>query len=134
MIRFDGHYRSEAQKHIRFVEGERKEEEYYLYYTFFPDGAWICKTSPAPAYGMAQFLRSIDTPSILEDPDADEPMMSNRELLYQSGTWRREDDLLHIEWHNSNLEQSPMQWAFSIVDEEELCTLMGEYSLRFTAH
>jgi hypothetical protein len=51
MIRFDGHYRSATQKHIRFVEGERKEEEYYLYYVFFPDGVWICKTTHAPAYG-----------------------------------------------------------------------------------
>jgi hypothetical protein len=66
--------------------------------------------------------------------DADEPMMSNKELLYQSGRWRREDDLLHIEWHNSHLETNPMEWAFFIVDEEELSTIMGEYSLRFKAH
>jgi hypothetical protein len=134
MIRFDGHYRSDVQKHIRFEDGVRREEEFYLYYTFFPEGVWICKTTHVPNYRMDQFLRSINTPAICSDPDADEPLLPNKELLYQSGTWKAEDNLLHIEWHNSNLEQSPMEWSLVVVNSHLLQTISAEYNLKFQAH
>jgi hypothetical protein len=45
-------YRSNEQFHVRFVNGQRKEEPYYLYYLFRADGVWISKTEEDPrAFG-----------------------------------------------------------------------------------
>jgi hypothetical protein len=122
------------QKHLRYEDGVRREEPYYLYYVFFPEGGWICKTIHSPAYGMAQFLKSVDLASIRSEPHLDEPMLDNNELFFQSGTWTQEENMILVEWRNTLAQEEPLFWKFRLRPDGELETEMGEYQLRFTAH
>ena len=133
MLRHDGYYVSEAQIHLRNDGGRRIEEEYFLLYRFFQDGTWICKTAPIAEFGFEAFLSGLDLDAIRQHPDEDEPMLPNRELLYQSGTYTYSEGTVFIEWKNSNVQEEPLHWKFQVVNENRLETAFGEYSLKFVS-
>ena len=130
-IKYDGCYISEEQEDVRYHIDRRILEPYYLFYSFFPDGTWICKTADTKDFPFLPWLQALDVETIRRNPEKDEPMMPNKELLYQSGNWRMEDDTVHIEWKNSHVGNEPMYWFFRMKNEEELETRGGEFTLIF---
>ena len=123
-------YRSNEQFHVRFVGDERKEEPYFLHYFFRPDGVWISKTADAPISNEDEFWDDIEQELISEDPDHDEPMTEDRELIYQCGRYTIADGTLHLKWTNSNLEEKKRAWHFRIRNTELLETDFQEVQLK----
>ena len=123
-------FRSNEQFHVRWVNGERKEEPYFLYYVFRKDGIWISKTSDDARLSEDEFYDDIDQAWITEDPDHDEPMNEERELLYQSGTYQISNDTVFLTWKNSHLEEKKRTWYFRIREPEFLETDFEEVGLR----
>lgn len=122
-------YRSNEQFHVRWVNGERREESYFLYYLFKRDGTWICKTSDRPRLSEDEFFDDVDEAWVSEDPDHDEPMNAERELLYQCGTYEIRDDTIYISWKNTNLEEKKRVWYFRIPEPHRLETDFEEVVL-----
>jgi|JI10StandDraft_1071094.scaffolds.fasta_scaffold1084829_1 hypothetical protein len=129
LLQFNVFYRSDAQSHVRYVDHERKEEPYYLYYYFRPDGVWLCKTTDDPFLEAEDFLYSIDLPLILADPHHDEPMDRSQELIYQSGTYLLREDTVFLTWKHSLLEEKERRWHFRIHASGMLSTDFGEIEL-----
>lgn len=129
MLLHDVFYRSNEQFHVRFVDHERKEEPYYLYYYFRPDGIWLCKTEEASTYDLVDFLASLDLAEVLHDPHHTEPMNAKNELLYQSGTYELRNESVYLTWRNGNLEEKERTWYFRIKDENYLHTDFEEFIL-----
>lgn len=115
-------YRSNEQFHVRFIDGERKEEPYYLYYMFRSNGVWIAKTTDKKALDLDDFMEGIDLAEILHDPHHTEPMDENRELLYQCGTYELRDETAFLSWKNSHLEEKERGWYFRIRNPHTLST------------
>ncbi len=130
MLHHDVFYRSNEQFHVRFEGPERKEEPYFLYYFFRPDNIWLCKTTDASHYELADFLADLDLAEILHDPHHTEPMDDKRELLYQSGTYEIRDETVYLTWKNSHLEEKERGWYFRIRTQDELHTDFEEIILR----
>ncbi|MEM7038427.1 MAG: hypothetical protein AAF570_15690 [Bacteroidota bacterium] len=122
-------YRSNEQFHVRFINGERKEEPYYLYYMFRPDGVWLSKTTDYPALEAEDFMVDIDLAAVGADPDHDEPLDTNRELRYQCGTYECKNDTVYINWKHSQLEGEKRQWYFRIRESGLLETDFQEVQL-----
>ena len=129
-LRLNALFRSNEQFHVRFVNGERKEEGYYLYYMFHPKGIWISRTVDYPALDMEGFLADVDMVAIHADPDHDEPLLPNRELRYQSGTFKVDQGTVWLKWKHSQLEGEERQWYFRIREEDDLHTDFEEVTLR----
>lgn len=129
-IYFHTIYRSNEQYHVRWINGERKEEPYFLYYLFRKDGVWLSRTSDDPRIGEDEFYDGIDEAWVTEDPDHDEPMDEQRELLYQCGTFEIRNETVFLTWKNSNLEEKKRTWYFRIRQEDYLETDFEEVSLR----
>lgn len=127
-------YRSNEQFHVRFVNGERKEEPYFLYYLFRKDGVWMSKTSDDARLSQDEFFDDIDQAYVSEDPDHDEPMNADMELVYQSGTYEVKNDTVFLTWKNSHLEEKKRTWYFRIRSEEHLETDFEEVILRPQPH
>jgi hypothetical protein len=129
-ILFHTVYRSNEQFHVRFLNGERKEEPYVLFYLFRPNGIWISKTSDHPHLSEEGFFDDVDEAWVMEDPDHDEPMNQIQELLYQSGMYEIRDETIYLTWRNSHLEEKKRVWHFRIRHPELLETDFEEVSLR----
>jgi hypothetical protein len=123
-------YRSNEQFHVRWVNGERKEEPYFLYYLFRQDGIWLSKTSDDPRMSEDEFYDSIDEAWVTEDPDHDEPMTESQELLYQAGTYEIRNETVYITWKNSNMEEKKRTWYFRIREPHLLETDFEEVILQ----
>lgn len=123
-------YRSNEQFHVRYVGNERKEEPYFLFYYFRPDGIWISKTADSPFSSVEDFWDDIDQAYISEDPDHDEPMTADRDLVYQCGRYTIVDGTIYIDWRNTNLEEKKRRWHFRIRNEALLETDFQEVQLR----
>ncbi len=123
-------YRSNEQFHVRFVNGERKEEPYFLFYLFRKDGIWISKTNDKAGLSEEDFFDDIDQASITEDPHHDEPMNEDRELMYQSGTYEIKNETVFLTWENSHLEEKKRTWYFRIRESDFLETDFEEVALR----
>lgn len=123
-------YRSDAQAHVRYVNGERKEEPYYLYYLFRPDGIWLCKTTEDPFLEIEDFLAQIDLAAIISDPHHDEPLDRRQELVYQSGTYIIRDETVFLTWKHNLLEEKERRWYFRILPSGILSTDFGEIELQ----
>lgn len=132
-ILMDGFYRSEVQGHIRYEEGRRTEEEFYLYYKFLPEGIWICRTTASPELAYNQYLRSLDMDQILIDPDHDEPMTENRELIYQCGRYEVGEGWVRLIWKNSLLEDGERRWKFYLMGPYRLETEFATFGLDYRA-
>ena len=130
-IRLEGFYRSEVQGHIRFEEGERKEEEFYLYYKFFPEGIWICKTTGDLDFDFEDFFRIVDMDQIMYTPDHDEPMDENRELFYQCGKYVSGPGFVKLTWKNSHIEGKERAWKFYMQGPDRLETEFGTFGLDY---
>ena len=122
-------FRSNEQQHVRWVNAERKEEAYFLYYVFRKDGIWISKTSDNPRLSADEFYDDVDQAWITEDPDHDEPMNEDRELIYQSGTYEIRNETVFLTWKNSHLEEKKRTWYFRIRSEDHLETDFEEVIL-----
>jgi hypothetical protein len=127
-------YRSNEQFHVRFVNGERKEEAYFLYYLFRKDGIWLSKTCDDARLSSDEFFDDIDQAFVTEDPDHDEPMNEERELMYQSGTYEIKNDTVFLTWKNSHLEEKKRTWYFRIRSADQLETDFEEVVLRPIPH
>jgi hypothetical protein len=123
-------YRSNEQFHVRFVGGERKEEPYYLYYMFRPDGIWMSKTTDDARLDEEEFYDDIDVAWVTHDPDHDEPMTADQELLYQCGTFEIKNETVYLTWKNTHLEEKKRTWYFRIRNTEFLETDFEEVQLR----
>ncbi len=131
MLIYNVFYRSNEQFHIRFDGGERKEESYYLYYIFYEDGTWLCKTASQADLNLNDFLNSVDLSEVIRDPDHSEPMDNNQELLYQSGKYKIRGNTVHITWRNKHLEEEGSKsWHFRIQSAEIISTDFGEVQLQ----
>lgn len=113
-IQYHTLYHSNEQFHVRWLNGERKEEPYFLHYLFRPDGIWVCKTTDRPRIDPEEFYDDIDGAQISHDPDHDEPMNAERDLLYQSGRFELKNGTIYIHWKNTNLEEKKRSWYFRI--------------------
>jgi hypothetical protein len=122
-------YRSNPQSHVRYLNGERKEESYYLYYTFRQDGIWLSKTTDDPYLALEDFLADLDLASILADPDHDEPLDRNQELVYQAGRYEVRSDTVFLTWMHSLLEEKKRVWYFRIHASGRLATDFEEIEL-----
>jgi hypothetical protein len=123
-------FRSNEQFHVRWVNGVRKEEPYFLYYLFRPNGVWISKTVDDPRLSEDEFWDHIDEAWVNEDPDHDEPMNEEQELLYQTGTYEIKNETVYITWRNTNLEEKKRTWYFRIRQPDLLETDFEEVSLQ----
>ena len=131
MLIHNAFYRSNEQFHVRFIGGERKEESYYLYYTFRSDGIWLCKTTDQPDLELEDFLGELDLAEVIFDPDHSEPMDENRELLYQSGYYEVRNETVYCTWKNRHLdEKEGREWYFRIRTPELLSTDFEEVQLK----
>ena len=122
-------YRSNEQFHVRFVQGERKEEPYFLYYMFRPDGVWISVTSEDPSLETEDIMAHVDLARIMSDPHHDEPLDAKQELKYQSGTFEIRNDTLFLTWKHNLLEEKQRQWYFRFRNSGELSTDFEEIIL-----
>ncbi|HHG84761.1 MAG TPA: hypothetical protein ENJ82_08420 [Bacteroidetes bacterium] len=129
-IHFNALYRSDAQAHVRYIDGERKEEPYYLYYYFREDGIWLSKTTDAPWLDVEDFLAEIDLAVVNSDPHHDEPLTKSNELRYQCGDYELLEDAVFLNWRHSMLEEEKRRWYFRIRSPEFMQTDFGEYELR----
>lgn len=124
-------YRSNEQVHVRFSGSERKEEPYFLYYTFREDGVWICKTTDSDRLELEDFMGGIDLAEIAFDPDHTEPMDEQQELLYQCGRYEIKENTVYCAWKNKHLEDKEgRKWYFRIRSEHLLSTDFEEVELR----
>lgn len=123
-------YRSDQQFHVRYVNGERKEEPYYLYYYFREDGIWLSQTTDEPRLDVEDFLAEIDMAVVREDPHHDEPLNEKDELIYQAGDFELLEDAVYLNWKHSMLEEEKRRWYFRIRSESFLETDFGEVKLR----
>lgn len=123
-------YRSNEQFHVRFVNGERKEEPYYLYYLFRADGVWISKTEEDPRLSEDEFWDEIDEAWVTDDPDHDEPMTEDDELFYQVGTYEIKNETVYLTWRNTHLEEKKRTWYFRIRSADLLETDFEEVILQ----
>lgn len=130
-IQFDGFYRSEVQSHVRFEDGRRKEEEYYLYYKFLPEGVWVCKTTGSSAFRMNAFLNSIDMDRVLVEPDHDEPLIEGNELFYQCGRFETGPGFVKLIWKNSMLDEKERSWKFYLIEPDWLETEFAAFGLEY---
>ena len=130
MILYNTFYRSNEQSHVRFVEGERKIEPYFLYYLFREDGVWMCKTTSESHFELEDFLGSVDMAEITFDPDHSEPMDENRELKYQCGKYKIQNETVYCSWKNKHLDdEKGREWYFRIRSKEVLSTDFEEIIL-----
>jgi hypothetical protein len=129
-IKFFTLYRSNQQFHVRFIDGERKEEPYYLYYYFLKDGTWLSQTTDDARLHEEDFMANIDMAVVREDPHHDEPLNENNELLYQAGDFELLEDAIFLNWKHSMLEEEKRRWYFRIRSESFLETDFGEVELR----
>lgn len=131
MLIHNAFYRSNEQFHVRFKEGERKEESYYLYYMFREDGIWLCKTTDQEDLTLTDFLGSIDLAEVVFDPDHSEPMDEKKELVYQSGKYEIRQETVYCNWKNKHLDDKEgRNWYFRIRSAELLSTDFEEVQLR----
>lgn len=128
-LKFFALYRSDQQFHVRYINGERKEEPYYLYYYFMEDGLWLSQTTDEAHLDIEDFLASIDMAVVREDPHHDEPLNENDELLYQAGDFELLEDAVYLNWKHSMLEEEKRRWYFRIKSESFLQTDFGEVQL-----
>lgn len=129
-ILFETLYRSDEQSHVRYVKGERKLDPYFLYYLFREDGIWLSRTVGQPFLTLEEFHARIDLPTVMEDPDHDEPQDSHNELIYQSGKWEIREDAVFLTWYHSALEEEFRRWYFRIRTSEFMETDFSEVQLR----
>ncbi|MEM0997646.1 MAG: hypothetical protein AAGN35_11220 [Bacteroidota bacterium] len=128
-IRFSALYRSDQQFHVRYINGERKEEPYYLYYFFREDGIWLSQTIDAQHLEVEDFLAPIDLAVVISDPHHDEPLNDKKELQYQCGDFELLEDAIFLNWRHSMLEDEKRRWYFRIRSEHLLETDFGEVKL-----
>lgn len=123
-------FRSNEQFHVRWVNGERKEEPYFLYYLFRRDGIWLSKTSDDPRLSEEEFFDHIDEAWVTQDPHHDEPMTASRDLLYQAGTYEISNETVYLTWKNTHLEEKKRTWYFRIRHQDFLETDFEEVQLK----
>lgn len=128
-LRLHALYRSNEQFHVRFINGERKEEPYFLYYIFRPDGIWLSKTTDDPILEAEDFLYSLDLAKVIAEPHHDEPLDARNELEYQCGTYDLRGDTVYLTWKHSLLEEKQRRWHFRIHDSGVLSTDFEEIIL-----
>ena len=131
MIQENTIYTSNEQEHIRYEGDIRKVETYFLHYLFRPEGVWLCKTSEFAVLDLDGFMEGIDLAEVLHDPDHTEPMDDNRELRYQSGKFRIQNETVYCKWQNKHLdEEAGREWYFRIRNADLLETDFQEIQLR----
>jgi hypothetical protein len=128
-LQYNVFYRSNEQFHVRYINNERKEEPYFLYYVFRSNGVWLCKTTDDPTLELEDFLYSLDLARVTADPHHDEPLDGNQELLYQCGTFEVRLDTVYLTWKHSLLEEKQRRWHFRIRESGLLSTDFGEIVL-----
>lgn len=131
ILHLHGFYRSDPMFNVTFVGGERKEEEYYLYYQFLDAGIWVSKTHHSSRLNFDAFLNSIDLNLIKTDPHHDEPLMGNNEFFYQSGEYTLNHDRVRMTWKNTHIDGKQRSWEFAIRGGARLETALGDYSFEF---
>lgn len=130
-IRTDGYYRTGVREIVSYEGEERKAEEVYVYYLFLPNGIWVSKTVPAPNFDFKGFLESLGLDLEFLNPEDDEPLLSDGDLVYQCGWYEREGDGIRFRWQHSALEDGEHRWLLRITEQGDLSDAAGDYVLRF---